>query len=114
MTANAARLRIAGQHAQLDAALAQHGLQHGLGRKRGLRRVFAPKTVCGARKDLYFGEFVVFGADDARLYVLDTLSGTQKWEYEVGEAIKGGSAVAEGRVFIGTQGGVVYGFESAP
>ncbi len=60
------------------------------------------------------GEFVVFGADDARLYVLDTLSGTQKWEYEVGEAIKGGSAVAEGRVFIGTQGGVVYGFESAP
>ena len=52
------------------------------------------------------------GSDDGRLYLLDLESGEEVWSYEIGKAITGSPAVAEGMFLVGCEDGGVYAFRS--
>jgi outer membrane protein assembly factor BamB len=52
----------------------------------------------------------VVGSDDGRLYILDLKDGELIWSYEIGAAISGSPAVAQGKICIGADDGHVYLF----
>ena len=50
------------------------------------------------------------GSSDGRLYALDRKTGGKLWEYEAGGGFTGSPAVADGRLVIANDNGVVYCF----
>jgi outer membrane protein assembly factor BamB len=56
------------------------------------------------------GDKVIVGSEDGRLYVLALDSGKSLWSFDIGEAIAGSPAVANGLVVVGADDGVVYAF----
>ena len=56
------------------------------------------------------GSRVFVGAADGRLYALDLKDGKQMWEYQATGGFTGSPAVADGKLVIATDRGVVYCF----
>ena len=53
---------------------------------------------------------VFIGSRDGRLYELDLETGEKRWEYETGGQLNASPAVAEGKLVIASDEGVVYCF----
>ena len=59
------------------------------------------------------GESVVFGSDDGSIYAVSTKDGSQLWSYEVGQPVQSSPCIAGGRLVMGADDGVIYGFGGA-
>jgi outer membrane protein assembly factor BamB len=53
---------------------------------------------------------VFIGSDDGRLYALDEKTGNPTWTYKTGSNVKSTPAVANGRLYVGSEDGYVYCF----
>jgi outer membrane protein assembly factor BamB len=60
------------------------------------------------------GSRVFVGAADGRLYALDLKTGNQVWEHQATGGFTGSPAVADGKLVVATDRGVVYCFGSKP
>ncbi len=56
------------------------------------------------------GDRVYIGSADGRLYALGLADGAEKWKYEGGGGFTGSPAVADGRLVIANDKGVVFCF----
>ena len=56
------------------------------------------------------GERVFFGSGDGVLYALAVTDGKELWKYEAGGGFIGSPAVADGKLFIANEDGVLYCF----
>jgi len=56
------------------------------------------------------GGRVFVGSNDGRLYALSLETGEKLWEFNAGAPFSASPAIAEGRLVIGSQDGVVYCF----
>lgn len=63
-----------------------------------------------AGRDVKMGPRVFVGASDGNLYALSLADGREVWRFEAGGAITASPAVADGRLVIGTEDGVLYCF----
>jgi len=54
------------------------------------------------------GNWVLVGADDGRLYALDTRSGQVRWSVKTGGDILGGPLVLDGKAYVGSGDGKLY------
>ena len=50
------------------------------------------------------------GSSDGRLYVLDLDTGEKLWEFDTAAPLVASPAIAEGRLVIGSEDGVLYCF----
>ncbi|MYK90501.1 MAG: PQQ-binding-like beta-propeller repeat protein, partial [Acidobacteria bacterium] len=50
------------------------------------------------------------GSGDGRFYILDLESGEKHWEFDTGAPLSASPAIADGKVVIGSQDGVLYCF----
>ena len=60
------------------------------------------------------GDAVVVGSDDGRLYLLDRATGDVRWQYDAASPIIASPAVAAPYLCVGTEGGRLLLFRSAP
>ena len=56
------------------------------------------------------GSNVYFAATDGRIYAVDRKSGKQTWTYEAAGGFVGSPAIADGRMVIASDEGVVFCF----
>ena len=56
------------------------------------------------------GDRVFVGSGDGKFYEFSLETGEVKWSFETGAPIVGSAAVAEGRLLIGDQDGILYCF----
>jgi outer membrane protein assembly factor BamB len=56
------------------------------------------------------GQRVYFGSADGRVYALALDSGDLVWKHDTGGGISASPAVAQGRLVIGNENGVLYCF----
>jgi outer membrane protein assembly factor BamB len=56
------------------------------------------------------GERVFFGAADGRLYGVDLKTGKETWQYQASGGFTGSPAVADGKLVIASDRGIVYCF----
>ena len=67
----------------------------------------------GARVDsspVASGTRVYVGAGDGRFYVLDLKTGEKLWEFDTAAPLFASPAIADGKIVIGSQDGVLYCF----
>ena len=60
------------------------------------------------------GQRIFVGSSDGRLYELDAASGKKRWEYEAGGGFTGSPALADNKLVIASDDGVVYCFGRMP
>ena len=62
-------------------------------------------------KQLYqVGDRVFFGSEKGVVRALDVVTGEETWRFETGSAVVASPAVADGRLVIGADNGVLYCF----
>ena len=70
----------------------------------GKKRIDSSPVIAGNR--------VYFGSEAGRVHALDVASGKEVWQYETGGGFASSPAIAEGKLVIASDDGVVYCFGS--
>jgi hypothetical protein len=59
-------------------------------------------------------ELVVFGSDDGKVYAANLSDGKEAWSYEIGQPVQTSPCISAGRLIMGAEDGIIYGFAAVP